>query len=282
MKTITTAMKGYLQGTLTTFCTCWLITRQDGVKRGFTDNDVDLTINGQTYYRITGYDPTAIVSSSDMSVDNLEVEGLFNSGYITEIDMDTGVYDGALVDVYMVNRFDTSAGMLQLRSGYIGQGNYENNSFKVEVRGLHQKHSQQILESISAVCLAKFGDSRCQIDLTKFTFSGVVQSVPSNVQVTTNLTNDAATFKGGILTWTTGANAGRKIKVHAFGQPAGVLTFVFPPDFPMAVGDTFSIIAGCDRQKATCQKYGNYINFRGFADVPDPMQVMRPGGETAQ
>ncbi|MFG7161928.1 DUF2163 domain-containing protein [Burkholderia pseudomallei] len=282
MKTVSVAMKGYLQGSLTTLCTCWLITRLDGIKLGFTDNDVDLVINGQTYSRVTGYNPTAIQSSSDMSVDNLEVEGLFNSGYIAEIDIDTGVYDGALVDVYAVNRFDTSAGMLQLRSAYIGQANYENNSFKVEVRGLHQKHTQQVLESISAVCLARFGDARCKIDLTQHTYSGMVESVPSNIQVTTNLTNDATTFKGGILTWSTGANAGRRIKVHSFGQPAGVLTFVFPPDFPMAVGDTFSIVAGCDRQKATCQKYSNYINFRGFADVPDPMQVMRPGGETAQ
>lgn len=282
MKAVSVAMKGYLQGSLTTFCTCWLITRRDGAVMGFTDNDVDLTINGRTYYRITGYNPTAIQSSSDMSIDNLEVQGMFNAGYITEIDLDTGVYDGALVDVYMVNRFDTSAGMLQLRSGYIGQGNYENNSFKVEVRGLHQKHSQQILENISSVCRANFGDSRCQINVTPWTFTGTVQSVPNTVQVTTSLTNNAGLFNTGILTWTTGANAGRKIKVMTFGEPAGVLTFVYPPDFPMAVGDTFSVVAGCDGQKSTCLGYGNYLNFQGEADVPDPMQTLRPGGETAQ
>jgi uncharacterized phage protein (TIGR02218 family) len=282
MKTISTAMKGYLQGSLTTFCTCWLVTRTDGVVMGFTDNDTDLTVNGQTYNRITGYNPTAIQSSSDMTVDNLEVQGLFNAGYITESDLDTGVYDGAEVTVYMVNRFDTSAGMITLRSGYLGQGTYENNSFTMEVRGLHQRHTQQILETISAVCVVSFGSTRCGMDVTKFTFPGTVESVVNNIQVTTNLTNNANTFKAGILTWTTGANAGRKIKVNSFGQPAGVLTFVYPPDFPMAVGDTFSVVAGCDGQKATCQGFGNYINFQGQADVPDPMQTIRPGGESAQ
>ena len=38
----------------------------------------------------------------------------------------------------------------------------------------------------------------------------------------------------------------------------------------VALGDTFLIVAGCDKQFSTCQaKFDNVANFRGFPHVPD-------------
>jgi uncharacterized phage protein (TIGR02218 family) len=48
-----------------------------------------------------------------------------------------------------------------------------------------------------------------------------------------------------------------------------VVTLFLPTSFPIAVGDTFSISAGCDKSKDTCQaKFANIANFRGFPFVP--------------
>ena len=36
-----------------------------------------------------------------------------------------------------------------------------------------------------------------------------------------------------------------------------------------AAGDTFSVVAGCDKKFATCKaKFANALNFRGFPHLP--------------
>ena len=41
------------------------------------------------------------------------------------------------------------------------------------------------------------------------------------------------------------------------------------PAEPIAGGDTFSIVGGCDKQFSTCRaKFNNVPNFRGFPHVP--------------
>lgn len=66
-----------------------------------------------------------------------------------------------------------------------------------------------------------------------------------------------------MLTFTTGANAGlsQKVRSHAAG---GALTLVLPMVMTVAVGDQFSIVAGCrKRLLEDCRdKFGNVLNFR--------------------
>ena len=45
------------------------------------------------------------------------------------------------------------------------------------------------------------------------------------------------------------------------------------------VGDTFDIIAGCDKTRETCQsKFSNIINFRGEPDVPGVDKLLTTAG----
>jgi uncharacterized phage protein (TIGR02218 family) len=44
----------------------------------------------------------------------------------------------------------------------------------------------------------------------------------------------------------------------------------------IAVGDAFSVTAGCDKRHATCRKkFGNVVNFRGFPHMPGNDFVIR-------
>jgi hypothetical protein len=55
-------------------------------------------------------------------------------------------------------------------------------------------------------------------------------------------------FTLGTLTWTSGANAGRRAEVAGYRQEAGEVTvsLLEAPVRPVAIGDTFDIRAGCD------------------------------------
>ena len=77
-------------------------------------------------------------------------------------------------------------------------------------------------------------------------------------------------FTRGLLTFTSGANAGRaqEVRRHAAGAPATIELWQ-PFAHAIAPGDTFDITAGCDKQFATCKaRFGNGVNFRGFPHMP--------------
>ena len=46
MRTIPSALQAKLDSGVTTLARCWIITRRDGAKMGFTDHDADLTLAG--------------------------------------------------------------------------------------------------------------------------------------------------------------------------------------------------------------------------------------------
>ena len=87
MKTATSELAAHLVGEVTTLATCWKITRRDGVVLGFTDHIRDLDIDGVTYRAASGYTRTAIRSTADLAVDNLDVESVFSDDGITEADL---------------------------------------------------------------------------------------------------------------------------------------------------------------------------------------------------
>ena len=77
-----------------------------------------------------------------------------------------------------------------------------------------------------------------------------------------------AYFTGGLLTWLSGNNAGRQMEVRAY-TVGSIELFEAMPE-AVAIGDTYSVYAGCDKTLAICNsKFGdNYLNHRGFPHVP--------------
>ena len=90
MKTISVGLAQQLAGEVTTLATCWQITRRDGVVLGFTDHVRDLDLEGVIYKAASGYTRTAIRSTADLAVDNLDVESVFSDEGITEEDLRAG------------------------------------------------------------------------------------------------------------------------------------------------------------------------------------------------
>ena len=74
-------------------------------------------------------------------------------------------------------------------------------------------------------------------------------------------------FDQGVLTWLTGANAGLRMDVRAVDGTTVELMFAMP--FTVAPGDTFSIVAGCNKSLGACiNKFDNVLNHRGKAHAP--------------
>lgn len=82
-------------------------------------------------------------------------------------------------------------------------------------------------------------------------------------------------FSYGTVKWTGGANAGYSMEVKRSSPGVVALTMAMPN--PIAVGDTYSIVAGCDKQFGTCKnRYNNVPNFRGEPYTPGIDTMLRP------
>ncbi len=121
MRLISSELEKHFGSEVTTLVTCWRIIRADGVELGFTDHDCLLEIDDLIFDSISGFTPTTIESKSNMSVDNMDIEGLTFPSKITESDLLAGIYDYAEIEIFLVNYEDLSQGRLLIKRGKLSE-----------------------------------------------------------------------------------------------------------------------------------------------------------------
>jgi uncharacterized phage protein (TIGR02218 family) len=276
MRVLSAGLQDHLDAGATTLCWCWRITRNDGTKLGFTDHDRDLAFDGTSFEASTGFTGTEIAGSVGLNVDTLDVEGALKSERLNEADLVAGLYDNALIEIYRVNWAEPSQRVL-MRYGNLGEVSRGQHHFRCEVRGLAHELQQPKGRIIQYACDADLGDQRCKVDLELQGFrtnDAVVASLtPSPRLFVANGLNAYANgwFSRGLVTWLTGANAGRaaQVRVHSKDSSSVKIELWQRTAEPIAAGDHFRIVAGCDKQFSTCKaKFDNVANFRGFPHVP--------------
>jgi uncharacterized phage protein (TIGR02218 family) len=268
MKTISAELKAHLAQETTTLATLVRVERQDGQVFGFTDASDDITYAGVLFRSNVGHTPTSVKTTSALNVDNLEIETYLDQSAITEADAQAGLWDYAQVEIAHVNYNDLSMGHMTLRKGWMGQIRTGRNQIIAELRGMMQPLQQIIGRIYAPACDADLGDARCGIALASYTVTGTATAVSSQHQFTDSSRAEAAAyFEGGKLIFTSGDNVGYAMEVKSFAS--GVITLQQGMPNPIAVGDAYSLSAGCDKLLATCRdKFSNVVNFRGFPHVP--------------
>ncbi|AWN54706.1 DUF2163 domain-containing protein [Methylobacterium sp. 17Sr1-1] len=274
MKTLSPTLAASLASGVTTLCTCWIVTRTDGMRLGFTDHDEDLTVDGVACSAESGATGTALEQGTGLTADSLEIVGALTSGRLAEAELARGLFDGAAVAVWRVD-WSSPADRVLVLSGTVGEVSRGPTAFTAEVRGLADRLNQPRGRVYQRSCDALLGDGRCRIDATAPAIrgAGTVATVGSARSVTASGLAGYASrwFDAGRLVWTTGANAGAAVEVraHARTGPLAVLDLWEPMPAPIAPGDAFQVVAGCDKSLASCRdKFSNVLNFRGFPDLP--------------
>lgn len=269
MRAAGAGMISHLGQETTTLAWCWKVTRRDAQVFGFTTHDRDLVISGVTYLAGTGFSASAAQARAGANVDNLDIAGMLDSSAIAEADLLAGLWDGAAVDVFVVNWADTTQSVI-VQTGHIGNVSLKGASFSAEMRSLSQALQQTVGRTMTRRCDADLGDARCGITLSTYTSAGSVTGVTDRQ---TFAATDLPASVGGLLTWATGANAGLAMEVKS--ASAGSITLALPMPYDIAAGDTYSVASGCDKNLSTCRDtFANTVNFRGFPHIPGVDAVM--------
>lgn len=148
-----------------TFTTCWLITRKDGEKFGFTTYDREFIFEGVTYYPHNGISPDAIQEKGDFSTNNSAARIIFG-GDITEHDVRIGLFDYADVQTFWVDPYRLEIGSIPLQLGSIGEVTLHNNEFKAEVRSVLDLLQLPYGKQYNLECDTKLGSASCGVQMT--------------------------------------------------------------------------------------------------------------------
>jgi uncharacterized phage protein (TIGR02218 family) len=287
MKTFSPALAEHLASGATTLCTCWRITRADGVALGFTDHDRTIEFDGLECEPATGLDASEAVAHAGLQVGGLEVTGALSSDRINETDLKAGLYDNVRVETWLVNWSDPSE-RHRMRIGSIGEVKRDENAFVAEIRSLSHALDQENGRLFRATCDADLGDARCGIDLNSAEWTASASVIETDgfgrLKAIVPGVRPTGFFDAGSLTFTSGAHLGRRSEVLRHVRIAGEDHFELwqPMVEAIAPGDSFSVSAGCDKRFATCHdRFDNIVNFRGFPHMPGndfALSYPTPGG----
>ena len=175
MRALPAGLQDHLSSGVTTLCRCWRMERTDGLVQGFTDHDRALSFDGVTYSATEGLASTGDVTKAGFAVGGLEIAGALTSAGLDAGDLRDGRYDGAAVELRLVNWAAPEERVL-MRRGTLGEVTREDGAFRAEVRG-----PMQALETVrgrvfAPGCDADLGDARCGVDLAALEANATVVS----------------------------------------------------------------------------------------------------------
>ncbi|TQM94287.1 DUF2163 domain-containing protein [Roseinatronobacter monicus] len=268
------SIAAHLASGATTIARAWALTRADGLTLGFTDHDRDLGFEGVVFRADAGLSARALEQVTGLAVDNSEAVGALRDAGLNESDIMAGRYDGAALRIWEVNWADAPQRRMIFR-GTLGEITRAGGAFRAELRGLSEPLGQQGGRVYHAACAAVLGDAACRFDLDAPGYSAQAQVLRmqdgQHFHFAGLNTVAPGWFAQGRLIVQGGAALGLVGHVREDRMQDGVRLISLWDSLRASVapGDPVRLEVGCDKQAATCrQKFANFLNFRGFPDIP--------------
>lgn len=283
MKTASSALITLLDSDLRlVFADLYTFTLSGGTVLRYTSADITITLGGVTWARGPLLRRGKITNKIGMSVDALDLyvnssrqADTINGVPVLQF-LASGGLDGAYLLLERAYGASWSAGMtdkIYKFSGRINDVKVSRNEAAVTVQSdmelLNAKVPRNLYQS---GCLNTLGDTACTVNRAALTVGGIVSGTPTKTQFGCNLGQAAKYFELGVVTFTSGQNAGVARTVRQWNS--GLMTLIAPLPFVPAPGDTFTASPGCDKTQSTCtSRFNNVIHFRGMPYIPVPETV---------
>ena len=270
MREMNAATASALAADATTLCHCWRLTRRDGTVLGFTDHDCDLAFAGATFRAATGLDAAQAESAAGFAVAGGEVHGALDDSALVDADLEAGLYDGASVEIWLVDWTDASRRVL-MDMAVIGEVRRTEFTFVAELRSLAHRFDEEQGRQFQRNCAADLGDARCRVDLAASSVStqATIAAIEPGGGLLLTLDDEfeAGFFTDGAILSASGDR--HAIKLHEITVGGDRIVLWTAPSASLVAGARVALRAGCDKSPQTCtQKFGNIANFRGFPHMP--------------
>lgn len=163
-KSIPSALQTAIQAEVTALATCIEIKRRDGRVYRVTDHVSDLTYNGEVYSAAVPFKMGTIDSSSNLAVDNTELELFLDGTTFSSIDFRRRKFENARITIFWINIENPADGRMVARRGWFGDWTLDqHNHVKITIFGLMKILDFEVVRVYQPLCDADFGDKRCKI-----------------------------------------------------------------------------------------------------------------------
>lgn len=270
MKTIPILLESELRRSNARLARCMRLERRDGNIYCFTTNTKPLIVEGDAYYPGASFMGSDIASGSNLDTDDLQVEGILDSDYLTEDDLRAGRWDFADFQIFDVNWASPSDGKLKLRAGHLGKVQVTSLGFTAELLGLMEAYSTSLGKITQPGCRTSLGTGECSVQPASVTSVITLCETDFFTLTDNTLTQDDGFFDEGIITFLDGPAAGIRREIKAYintglGSPPVGGLFVTKTSVPYDVtGAAYTMTEGCPRTWAACtERFNNAVNYRG-------------------
>ena len=273
MKNVSFSLQQSFEDECSTLCRIITIVLQNGetLRRTDLDRAVKLGINefkpSSMEISAVRQSLVGIQSGGTLSL----VLGAGESG-ITE-DMVRGrALDGATFVVEVLDYESPQFGTMILWTGLFGDIDFdERGRCQISIDSLLSQAQTNIGEVYSQECRNDFSDEQCRYPVEDLRVFFQMDGIDPNNYVFRSddlISDDDNVYNYGVVTLTSGANAGTIIEVMS-SQANGTIVLALPTPYPIDFGDFGEIVPGCSKQLSQClNDYNNVLNYRGEPHVP--------------
>lgn len=260
-----------------TLCRCWIITRSDGFKLGFTNHDRQLIINTVNCTPTIAFESTSTTKTAELNVDNIETKSITNDFYVDETDIRRGLYDEATVDIYLFDWLSNTI-VSQLFSGYfgdytLGYTTAGSRTYQFQTIGSTEKLNNSISLKTTSACRHKFlsqgeqGRACNRVIDPSVRLATVLTGVLGTNLLQVGFGSDNwSGYKFGTLEFADGNFSQRKFYIES----AQGLNITIGEDLPYLpdIGSGVILTRHCDGSVAACRDYDNLPNYGAFPKLP--------------
>ncbi len=187
MKIFSTEFAASVAADVKTLCHAWILRRRDGMNLGLTDHDQTFSFEGVTFMPYAGAGGEAVPADVDMGDESAQI----TFAAIDETDVNAGLYDGARVELWLVD-WQNVAARAHIRTGLIGSIAHDGAGFKAEVFGLSHLLQGENARVFARNCDANLGDARCGV----VAGAGVPITCDKRFATCCNVFNNINNFRG--------------------------------------------------------------------------------------
>lgn len=241
-----------------------IITRTDGNTLRFAESDTSITIDGDTYDAVSGLAVSAVTHTRNGDMPSCQIIGVCTSGaFFDNIDVQNGIFDGATVQLYVVDRNNLS------RKGLLFTGAISNTALDVlahqvsfDVKGAAAFARILMTRKRSPMCQTDLFSTLCGVDKTSYAVSATVASVVDRFNFTVSgLAQADGYFNQGVCKITSSV----AFQMANWVASTQTITSYLPTNHLLEIGSALTLYPGCDKTLSVngCGKFSNWLNFQG-------------------
>lgn len=258
---------------------CMRIVPVTGSTVYLTDYPINLVVGGNTYLSTSGYEFTGYSSTSGFSPASLDLSGIAQISGISKDQVASGVFDGARVYVFATSWAAPVEDEEEVLSGVFGETELLDDRYVIYGTSLVDALNQSVGQVYQTLCPKVFCGTEyagCAAPLWANTVTGNITTVTSSVIIQDSGRGESSdVFAYGSIVFTDGLNAGQRAHEIKNYWSGGVIELFEPFQYPVTLGDAYSMVRGCRKRVQDCKVrwngtvfYNNITNFGGFPYVP--------------